>query len=333
LPISVVLARWAAREAPISIRINNVLRQSKWFALFAWGFVAFSAKASEQEITLVELEAGASDNAAVLIGHWLKTTTIYESVKDEHLVFHPDGTVDNWVVTVSGPYEGRTSRTETTTGRWGVEGKLLNIDWGDKQSSRPFFFHNGQLVLPNIPNARKYWDRVRSSESATSSVAPSIPRRDFNTPNPTTTPVLRDALPKNVRSESAGAELDAAKLWRDYQESAPEDSVQVIQKSADSGSAEAQFDMGVFYEFGFKSLRPDPRKAAEWYRKAANQGHVLAKTGWEDLARSGASLSEFDTIKLDMRRLSRLQQRLSNDLARMDELAQEAIKNIRGEKK
>ena len=57
--------------------------------------------------------------------------------------------------------------TGTTTGRWRVEGKLLNIDWGDKQSSRPFFFHNGQLVLPNIPNARRFWDRVRSSESAT----------------------------------------------------------------------------------------------------------------------------------------------------------------------
>lgn len=330
---SAVLARWAARKAPISIRINNVLRQSKWFALFACGFVAFSAKASEQEITLVQLEAGASDNASVLIGHWLKTTTIYESVKDEHLVFHTDGTVDNWVITVSGPYEGRTSRTGTTTGRWRVEGNLLNIDWGDNQSSRPFLFHNGQLVLPNIPNARKYWDRVRSSESATASVAPSVPRRDFSATNPTTTPALRDALPENVRGGIAGAESEVAKLWRDYQESAPEDSVQVVQKSADSGSAEAQFDMGFFYEFGFKSLRPDLRKAAEWYRKAASQGHVLAKEGLEDLSRIGAALSEFDTIKLDMRRMSRLQQRLSNDLHRNDELAREAIKSIRGEKK
>ena len=311
------------------MRINTVLGQSKWFALLACSFVTFSAKAPAQEITLVQLEAGASDNATVLIGHWRKTTTIYYSVKDEHLVFRPDGTVDNWVETVSGPYEGRTSRTATTTGRWGVEGKLLNIDWGDKQSSRPFFFHKGQLVLPNIPNARQYWDRVRSSESATASVAPSVPQRDFNAPNPPTTPALRDALPKNVRSEIAGAESDVAQLWRTYEESAPEDSVQVAQKSAEDGSAEAQFEMGVFNEFGFKNLRPDLRKAVEWYRKAASQGHVLAKEGLEDLSRSGAALSEFDTIKLDMRRMSRLQRMSSKELDRMDELAKEAIKNIR----
>jgi hypothetical protein len=310
------------------MRINTVFRQSKCFVLLASGFVAFSAKAPAQDITLVQLETGASDNATVLIGHWRKTTTIYYSVKDEHLVFHPDGTVDNWVEKVSGPYEGRTSRTGTTTGRWRVEGKLLNIDWGDKQSSRPFFFHNGQLVLPNIPNARQFWDRVRSSESATASVAP-VPRRNFNAPNPSTTPDLRDAFPKNARSELAGAESNVAQLWRTYEASAPDDAVQVAQKSADDGSAEAQFEMGVFNEFGFKSLRPDLRKAMEWYRKAANQGHVLAKQGLDDLSRSDAALSEFDTIKLDMRRLSRLQQHMSNDLDRMNELAKEAIRNIR----
>ena len=123
-------------------------------------FVAFSAKALEQAITLVQLEAGASDNATLLIGHWRKTTTLYGSVRDEHLVFYPDGTVDNWAVAIS-QFTGAESREGKTTGRWEIEGKLLIIDWGDKQSSRPFFFHQGQLVWPNIPNARRYWDRVR----------------------------------------------------------------------------------------------------------------------------------------------------------------------------
>jgi TPR repeat protein len=122
-------------------------------------------------------------------------------------------------------------------------------------------------------------------------------------------------------------------MWREYQESTPEGSVQVIQESADSGSAEAQYEMGVFNEFGFKSLRPDLRKAAEWYRKAANQGHALAKEGLEDLSRSSAALSEFDKVKLDMRRLSRLQRMSSKTLDRMHESALEAIKSIRGEKK
>jgi hypothetical protein len=300
------------------MRINTVLRQSKWFALFACGFVAFSARAAAQD----------TNNATELIGHWRKTTTIYYSVKDEHLVFRPDGSVDNWTVTVSGPYEGRMSRTATTTGHWSVEGKLLNIDWGDKQTSRPFFFHKGQLVLPNIPNARQFWDRVRSSESATASVAPSIPPSHLNSADPLTSEALRDARPEN-----AGAESKVAQLWRTYEESAPEDSVQVAEKSAEDGSAEAQFEMGVFNEFGFKSLRPDAGKAMEWYRKAANQGHVLAKEGLEDLSRTGGALSEFEALKLDMRRLSRQQQMSTKVLDRMHESALEAIKSIREDKK
>jgi len=316
----------------MNMRIDTVSRQSKWFALLACGFVAFSAKIPAQDLPSVQSEAGASDNATGLIGHWRKTTTIYYSVKDEHLVFHPDRTVDNWVVTVSGPYEGKMTRTGTTTGRWSVEGKVLNMDWGDKQSSQPFFFYNGQLVLPNRPNARQFWDRVTSSESATAAVAP-VPRRDFNAPNPSTAPAPRDGLPKDVPSKSPEAGSDIVKMWQEYQTSAPEDAVQVTQKSAAAGSAEAQFEMGVFNEFGFKSLRPDLRKAVEWYRKAANQGHVLAKEGLEDLSRSGAARSEFDTIKLDLRRTSRLQRMSSNELDRMNELAKEAIKNIRSEGK
>ena len=268
----------------------------------------------------------------MLVGHWRKTSFNYGATSDEHLVFHPDGTVDTWVVTISGANDGNITRTAPTTGRWNVEGKLLNIDGGNKQSSRPFFFHEGKLVLPNTPNARQFWDRVRDSESARAAVAP-VPRRDLNTPNRPTAPALKDAPPQTGRSEIAGVGSDIANMWREYQKSAPEDAVQVAQKSADAGSAEAQFEMGVFNEFGFKSLRPDLRKAAEWYRKAANQGHVLAKEGLEDLSRSDAALSEFDRIKLDMRRLSRLQQHMSNDMARMDELAREAVKRIRTDEK
>ena len=34
-----------------------------------------------------------------LIGHWRKTTIVFGSPKDEHLVLHGDGTAENWVVT------------------------------------------------------------------------------------------------------------------------------------------------------------------------------------------------------------------------------------------
>ena len=302
------------------MRINTVSGQSKWFALFACAVVSFSAKAPAQ------------DNATVLVGHWRKTSFNYGATSDEHLVFHPDGTVDTWVVTISGANDGNITRTAPTTGRWSVQGKILNINWGQKQSSRPFFFYEGQLVLPNIPNARQYWDRVRDSESARAAVAP-VPRRNFDAPNPPPAPALRHAVPTEVRSKSAEPGSDFAKAWQEYQRSMPEDALQVAQKSADASSAEAQFEMGVFNEFGFKSLRPDLRKAAEWYRKAANQGHVLAKEGLEDLSRSRAALSEFDTIKLDMRRMARFQRISSNELDRLHESAKEAIKSIRTDEK
>ena len=61
-----------------------------------------------------------SDSTQRLIGHWRKTTIVFESPKDEHVVLHADGTAENWVVTAD-------SRSEPVTGRWSVEGKTLTL--------------------------------------------------------------------------------------------------------------------------------------------------------------------------------------------------------------
>jgi hypothetical protein len=53
----------------------------------------------------------------------------------------------------------------------------------------------------------------------------------------------------------------------------------------------------------------------------------------EDLSRTGGALSEFEALKLDMRRLSRQQQMSTKVLDRMHESALEAIKSIREDKK
>jgi hypothetical protein len=80
--------------------------------------------------------------------------------------------------------------------------------------------------------------------------------------------------------------------------------IEAIRRSAELGSAEDQFKMGAFYEFGLKSIPKDLNEATKWYRKAAAQGHALAQQGWEDLSRNGASPSSFEAIQLDSRRLS-----------------------------
>ena len=94
-----------------------------------------------------------SDNTKQVIGHWRKTTIVFGSPKDEHLVLHADGTAENWVVTAE-------SRSEPVTGRWSVEGKTLTLSFGDNEHSNPFTFYQGQLVFPNIPNRRGFWEKI-----------------------------------------------------------------------------------------------------------------------------------------------------------------------------
>ena len=95
-----------------------------------------------------------SESARVLVGHWRKTTIVFEQPKDEHLVLYASGTAENWVVTAS-------SRSMTTTGTWNVEGKMLNLLLeGHGHISQPFTIYEEQLVFPNIPNRRRFWEKI-----------------------------------------------------------------------------------------------------------------------------------------------------------------------------
>jgi hypothetical protein len=93
------------------------------------------------------------DQKHQLIGHWRKTTIVFGSPKDEHLLLNADGTAENWVVTAE-------SRSEPVTGRWSVEGKTLTLSFGENENSKPFTFYEGQLVFPNIPNRRGFWEKI-----------------------------------------------------------------------------------------------------------------------------------------------------------------------------
>lgn len=95
-----------------------------------------------------------SESARVLVGHWRKTTIVFEQPEDEHLALHADGTVENWIVTASG-------RSAPTAGTWSVEGKMLNLLLdGHERISQPFTFYEGQLVFPNIANRRRFWENL-----------------------------------------------------------------------------------------------------------------------------------------------------------------------------
>jgi hypothetical protein len=88
------------------------------------------------------------------VGHWRKTTIVFEQPEDEHLALHADGTVENWIVTASG-------RSAPTAGTWSVEGKMLNLLLdGHESISQPFTLYEGQLVYPNIANRRRFWEKI-----------------------------------------------------------------------------------------------------------------------------------------------------------------------------
>jgi hypothetical protein len=134
---------------------QNVFRKITWLAqCAAFAFAAFSAEAADSAIiTFQEGSDASSENAKVLIGHWRKTTIDFVGPRDEHLVLHADGTAENWSVTAD-------KRDEPTTGRWSVESKTLTLSFGDNENSRPFTIYHGQLVFPNIPNRRQFWEKI-----------------------------------------------------------------------------------------------------------------------------------------------------------------------------
>lgn len=117
-------------------------------------FGLVSALAAGSGVILFQESGDASsDNKQRLIGHWRKTTIVFGSPKDEHLLLHADGTAENWTVTAE-------SRSEPLAGRWSVEGKTLTLLFGDNENSKPFTFYEGQLVFPNIPNRRGFWEKI-----------------------------------------------------------------------------------------------------------------------------------------------------------------------------
>ncbi|MFZ1545569.1 MAG: tetratricopeptide repeat protein [Candidatus Nitrotoga sp.] len=71
-----------------------------------------------------------------------------------------------------------------------------------------------------------------------------------------------------------------------------------LKVQAESGDPNAQFDLGWMYDTGddSKILAKDIRKAAEWYEKAAIQGHAKAQTGLGLLYVNGNGLPQ-DYVK------------------------------------
>ena len=137
------------------MRRSNVLYETIWLtSCLAVACGTFSAAAADSGIIRFQEQSDApSETTSPIIGHWRKTTIVFETPKDEHLVLHADGTAEDWTVTA---YD----RSEPVTGTWKVEGKTLTLSFGDHENSQPFTFYEGKLVFPNISGRRGIWDKI-----------------------------------------------------------------------------------------------------------------------------------------------------------------------------
>ena len=99
--------------------------------------------------------AQTSTRPSELIGHWRTTIIVGDQPLDRNLVLRPDGSASRWTVTAS-------RRDAPESGSWSVVGNTLLVTFAgsDQSQQAPYFFHKGQLVYPNIPNRRRFWDRV-----------------------------------------------------------------------------------------------------------------------------------------------------------------------------
>ena len=55
-----------------------------------------------------------------------------------------------------------------------------------------------------------------------------------------------------------------------------QDDLDTVRQAADQGDANAQFNLGVMYDFG-EGVPKDDAEAVEWYRLAAEQGYANAQ--------------------------------------------------------
>jgi len=66
-----------------------------------------------------------------------------------------------------------------------------------------------------------------------------------------------------------------------YNENCFDEAAAILKTLAENGHAEAQCELGQFYQYGF-GVERDEDKAIEWFSKAADQGHTLAQK-WHSL--------------------------------------------------
>lgn len=84
-------------------------------------------------------------------------------------------------------------------------------------------------------------------------------------------------LPLALNAPSAFAGMKEAKRYMDNREF--EKALPHLQKAAESGNADAEEFIGVFFAMGLGGLPQDDERAFEWYLRSSLKGHPGAQSG------------------------------------------------------
>ena len=136
VPIDAAACKVVILRDPIPLSMRSVLFSSnrRVLLLICGVVVLFGGAVNSASIALAQEEP---ELASALIGHWRNTKIVFEKPQDTHLLLHPDGTVETWVVTA-------TKRDQKTAGRWSSNGKTLTLAFGSgDERSYPFTFYLG----------------------------------------------------------------------------------------------------------------------------------------------------------------------------------------------
>ncbi|MEP3045221.1 MAG: tetratricopeptide repeat protein [Roseibium sp.] len=83
-------------------------------------------------------------------------------------------------------------------------------------------------------------------------------------------------------------------VWIERTDETPEQTIQRYQSEFAQGEQEAAFNLARLYQSGTSGLQADPAKAADWYRTAADAGHVRAQYELGRLHEDGEGVTQSD---------------------------------------
>ena len=140
------------------------------------------------------------------------------------------------------------------------------------KSAQKQWLNETQVLLYNTKPSDRVLVAISLTQKRTLALQAENNKKDYNSQKPATQDTLSPAplnqSADNLSRESAGTKRTSAFHVGSFDS---------LLKKAESGDAQSQYKLGLVYDYGFNLVNIDETKAAFWYEKAANSGHIKAQ--------------------------------------------------------